>query len=141
MRGGILMRAAVLLVALASAPRAGAAGTGVEGPEEAARAWLAVVDQGPCEESWESAAMLLDRAVGQPEWRARVSAVRASLGPVVSRALSSGHSAESLPGAPDGSYVVHELTTVLRNGKESFETVVPVRGQDGAWRVSDYFVR
>jgi hypothetical protein len=46
-----------------------------------------------------------------------------------------------LPGAPDGEYVVIHFHTVFANKADAIETVTPMRGRDGRWRVSGYFVR
>jgi hypothetical protein len=46
----------------------------------------------------------------------------------------------SLPGAPDGSYVVIELSTSFEKKAEAIETVTPML-EEGVWRVSGYFIR
>ncbi len=47
----------------------------------------------------------------------------------------------SLPGAPDGAYVVIQYGTSFENRKHAVETVTPMRERNGAWRVSGYFIR
>jgi hypothetical protein len=47
----------------------------------------------------------------------------------------------TLPGAPDGEYVVIQYQTSFANKKASVETVTPMREKDGRWRVSGYFIR
>jgi hypothetical protein len=70
-----------------------------------------------------------------------VKAVRAPLGKLVSRKLKSRQYAESLPGAPDGKYVVIQYDTVFENKKSAVETVTPMQDADGAWRVSGYYIK
>ena len=48
---------------------------------------------------------------------------------------------ESLPGAPDGHYVVLHYETSFENKKTAIETVTPMLDQDGDWRVSGYYIR
>jgi hypothetical protein len=48
---------------------------------------------------------------------------------------------QSLPGAPDGEYVVIQFKTAFENKKFAIETVTPMLDGDGKWRVSGYFIR
>ena len=47
----------------------------------------------------------------------------------------------SLPGAPDGEYVVMEFTTAFTNKKSAIETITPMLDEDGQWRVAGYYIR
>jgi hypothetical protein len=47
----------------------------------------------------------------------------------------------SLPGAPDGDYVVIQFVTSFGNKKSAIETVTPMLEKDGSWRVSGYYIR
>lgn len=47
----------------------------------------------------------------------------------------------SLPGAPDGEYVVIQFETSFEKKKSSLETVTPMKEKDGAWRVSGYYIK
>jgi hypothetical protein len=49
--------------------------------------------------------------------------------------------ATSLPGAPDGEYVVIQFETSFENKNDAVETVTPMKDEDGKWRVSGYFIR
>jgi len=46
----------------------------------------------------------------------------------------------SLPGAPDGQYVVLRFETSFDNKAKAIETVTPML-DDGTWRVSGYYVQ
>jgi hypothetical protein len=63
------------------------------------------------------------------------------LGPFVSRELTGSHYATSLPGAPDGEYVVLTFQAKFENKASAIETVTPMKDTDGSWRVSGYFVK
>ncbi|MEW5723696.1 MAG: DUF4019 domain-containing protein, partial [Thermodesulfobacteriota bacterium] len=63
-------------------------------------------------------------------------ALRKPTGAVLSREVLSKRFMTSLPGAPDGRYVVIQFKTSFEKKKEAIETVTPLLDQDGAWRVS-----
>lgn len=119
----------------------GAAMTNEKEAQSAAEAWLALVDAGNYAQSWNDAAAYFKKAVDQPGWEKQVDAVRAPLGKLTSRTLKSANYATSLPGAPDGEYVVLQFDASFQNKKSAVETVTPMKEPDGRWRVSGYFIR
>ena len=66
---------------------------------------------------------------------------REPLGKVISRELTNQTYKTSLPGAPDGEYVVMEFTTAFTNKKSAIETITPMLDEDGQWRVAGYYIR
>lgn len=106
-----------------------------------ASAWLKLVDEGKYGESWETAASYFKNSVGKQQWDQMLSAVRKPLGKIVSRKLKSKDYMESLPGAPDGKYVVIQFTSVFENKKSAIETVTPMLDPDGKWKVSGYYIQ
>jgi hypothetical protein len=106
-----------------------------------AGAWLNLVDQGRYSDSWRQAASYFQAAVNKDQWATSLQAIRQSLGKVISRRLNSKHYTTSLPGAPDGEYVVIEFFTVFENKKNAVETVTPMLDKDGQWKVSGYYIR
>ena len=116
------------------------AGEAEEKAEAAALAWLELVDSEQWTESWSQASTLFQGAVGQQQWAQQVRSVRGPLGHVESRKLKSAEHMTSMPGAPDGDYVVIQFDTVFENKAAAVETVTPML--DGEqWRVSGYFIR
>jgi hypothetical protein len=107
----------------------------------AAQDWLGLIDGGDASESYNRAASLFKSAVSLEQWRSSLAAAQAPLGRPLSRSLKSSRYAEELPGAPDGKYYVIEYDTAFERKQNGTETVVPVLEEDGAWRVSGYFVR
>ena len=94
---------------------------------EAAKKWLALVDKGEYGKSWEAAAGYFKAAVAEKQWEQTMAAVRSPLGKVITRKLKSKQYATSLPGAPDGEYVVIQFETSFENKKFSVETITPMR--------------
>jgi hypothetical protein len=109
--------------------------------QAAASAWLALVDAGNYSRSWEQAASLFKSAIGQTSWAAAAQAARAPLGVLRSREVKSAIFTHTLPGAPDGEYVVVTYASRFQNRASALEIVTPLREKDGAWRVSGYFVK
>ncbi len=109
--------------------------------QKAAEAWLGLVDSGNYAKSWDTAAEYFKRAVTKEQWSMSLNAVRIPLGRMVSRTVSSRTYQTSLPGAPDGEYVVIQYKTSFENKKNAVETVTPMKDKDGQWRVSGYFIK
>jgi hypothetical protein len=113
----------------------------VEVAVEVAETWLALVDQGEYDESWQTAADYFRTAVERDQWRQTMTAGRKPLGEVESRELLEASYRSRLAGAPDGDYVVIRFKTSFSNKVDSEETVTPMLDPDGQWRVSGYFIK
>jgi hypothetical protein len=107
----------------------------------AAEKWLALVDTGKYSESWREAAEYFRNAVKQDQWEQSLQSVRMPLGKVISRKLKIKAYQTSLPGAPDGQYVIIQFETSFQNKKFAIETVTPMYDKDGQWRVSGYYIK
>jgi hypothetical protein len=70
-----------------------------------------------------------------------IAATRNPLGKTLSRKLKSASHTKTLPGAPDGEYVVIQYDTRFEHKQSATETITPMLGTDGTWRVSGYFIR
>ena len=109
--------------------------------EDSATKWLALVDAGDYAGSWEEAAPFFKNAVSKEQWVKQLTAVRGPLGKLISRKLKSATYRTSLPGAPDGQYVVIQYDSTFEHKTSAVETVTPMLSKDGQWRVSGYFIR
>lgn len=108
---------------------------------KSASSWLALVDAAQYGQSWDEAATLFKSAVTKQEWMKAVQAARAPLGALKSRTFKTATFTRSLPGAPDGEYVVIQFDTRFENKAAAVETVTPMRQKDGTWKVSGYYIR
>ena len=106
-----------------------------------AEKWLGIVDEGKYIESWKKSSEYFKQAIKQDQWEPAVQAVREPLGKLVSRKVKSASYTTSLPGAPDGQYVVIQFNTSFENKKSGIETVTPKMDKDGVWRVSGYYIK
>lgn len=109
--------------------------------QKAAETWLVLVDAGKYAESWKTAASYFQNAVTKQKWEHTIAAVRQPLGNLVSRKLKSAEYATSLPGAPDGQYVVLQFDSSFADKKQAVETVTPMLDKDGKWKVSGYYIK
>jgi len=107
----------------------------------ASKAWLKLVDEGKYFESWDEAAQYFKNAITKEQWKTSLESVRSPLGKVLSRNLKSKKYTKTLPGAPDGEYVVIQYETSFKNKQQAIETVTPMLDKDGKWRVSGYYIK
>ncbi|PSQ98917.1 MAG: hypothetical protein BRD51_02635 [Bacteroidetes bacterium SW_11_64_17] len=115
--GGLL---ALLLIAPRPLP-AQSNEQAVEAAKEAAQEWLALLDAGKYETTWEE---------GQ---------AHAALDSLRSRSLVAARYATDIPNAPEGEYVVAQYKSMY-GAKETVETTY-LKKDDGTWRVAGYFVK
>ena len=106
-----------------------------------AETWVCLVDERKYADSWNEAVDYFKGAVKQEKWQETLQAVRKPLGPVISREVKSKSYHTSLPGAPDGEYVVIQFDTSFENKKSTVETVTSMLDKNGKWRVSGYFIK
>lgn len=138
--------AAFALPAAAAQPGAAAApasldAAGSAAANGAALDFLALLDAGKFGDSWSQGAVLMRGAVPQDQWSGVVGSMRKPLGEVRSRKLLASTHTRSLPGAPDGDYVVVQYQTEFANKAGAVETVTPMREPDGSWKVAGYFLK
>ena len=136
MRHGLAVALLLLLTATPVSAGPGATGDAVA----AAQAWLALIDAGRIDDSWRETASLFRQQVSREDWKAAVSVARRPFGAFVSRRLRGAKYTDSLPGAPDGHYVVIQFEATYERKRTAIETVTPML-DDGAWRVSGYYIR
>jgi len=108
---------------------------------QSAKNWLQLVDNEKYGESWDSAASIFKKAISRDKWEQAMKHVRSPLGKLVSRTVKLATYATSLPGAPNGKYVVIQFETSFANKKSAVETITPMVDSDGKWHVSGYFIR
>ena len=132
----------VLLVSmLALSQPARASSPAEDAAVAASQSWLALVDAGEYSESWDEAAGYFKTAVTKEQWQRSLTAFRRPLGDVLSRRLKLRKYTTTLPGAPDGEYVVIQYETSFENKKSAIETVTPMLDTEGKWRVSGYYIK
>lgn len=109
--------------------------------QQSAEAWFQLVDSGKFGQSWDDSASSFKAAVTREQWEQMLHATRDPLGKVQSRKLKSATYTKSLPGAPDGEYVVIRYDTSFEHKQLAVETITPMMDKDGIWRVSGYYIK
>jgi hypothetical protein len=107
----------------------------------AAQTWLAMVDKGQYEQSWETASAYFKSMVTREQWVSQVAAVRNPLGNLISRDLKMHQYQKTMPGAADGEYYVLSFNAVFENKASAVETVTVMKDKDGQWRLAGYFIK
>ncbi|MDO6602529.1 DUF4019 domain-containing protein [Arenibacter palladensis] len=105
-----------------------------------AKGWLGLIYVQDYSQSWDNAASLFQRAVTKEQWTQQLSGIVPPLGEVISRDVISSEYHTTLPGAPDGEYIVIQFKTSFENKNESIETVTQMKDGD-QWKVSGYFIK
>jgi len=109
--------------------------------QQSADTWLALVDSGKYADSWQEASQLFKAAVTREQWQNALRGTRDPLGKMLSRKLKSATYTKSVPGAPDGEYVVIQYDSSFEHKQAAIETVTPMLDKDGKWRVSGYYIK
>ena len=103
--------------------------------------WMVSLNKGEYGECWDKSAEFLRKAIGKEEFIQKMDSVLSPLGKMIKREPESAKYMKSLPGAPDGAYVVFQFRTTFENKEKAIETITPMKCRDGAWRVSGYYLK
>jgi hypothetical protein len=131
----------VLLVILMAVPAAAGNTQKRNAALVSAGKWLRLIDSGKYGESWNEAAEFFRNSVSREQWSQSLMSVRKPLGRLISRKVKTKTYTTSLPGAPDGEYVVIQFKTSFEYKQSAIETVAPMIEGDGKWRVSGYYIK
>ncbi len=108
---------------------------------ESAEIWLKFVDAQKYNASWQTAAQLFKNAVTSDQWEGTVRAVRAPLGKLIERHLFHDKFITTLPGMPDGEYVLLRFVTQYEHKQSAVESVTLMKDEYGNFRVAGYFIK
>jgi uncharacterized protein DUF4019 len=107
----------------------------------AAETWLEYVDAGDYAGSWREASAYVQGVITEQAWVASLHRVRTPMGPLLSRQLTQVQHTTSMPGAPDGDYVVMQFDTRFANKQAAVETVTFLQEKKGAWKAAGYYIK
>ena len=103
--------------------------------------WLDLIDRGKFDESWMTAAVVLQETITQTEWNADLAARRRKLGRTIMRERKSGTYSKTLRGAPTGHYVTVTYLTKFEKTALVEETLAVARDAIGQWHVAGYDIQ
>lgn len=105
----------------------------------AAKDWLTIVDSGNYTKSWQEADAFFQTTLSESKWDGALKGIRAPLGKVISRTEISSKQLSSLPGVPDGEYLIIQYKTTFEN-KESAQETLTLSKSSGQWLAVGYFI-
>jgi hypothetical protein len=108
--------------------------------QNAARAWLALVDSGEGLAAYTAAGARFRETMPGERWIAGLGEARKALGDVVQRAVVSTQMTRTLQGLPDGDYATLVFRTAFTR-KELAQEVVTMEFSNNAWQVVGYIVK
>lgn len=106
----------------------------------AALSWLSLIDSGEYESSWKEAGDQFHSRVDCADWIERLKAVREPLGRNVIRNIKKSTERDTLPGVPDGDYVILVFDAAYDKKRQSEEKVTLEKSKQ-EWRVVGYFIQ
>ena len=109
--------------------------------QQAAEAWLKLIDAGQLGKAWDQGSAAFRTIVSRADFEKKVKAARTPLGALVSRKLESKRLTHELPGAPDGTYVILEYAATFKKKERARETVTVMLDTGGKFRGAGYVVR
>ncbi len=109
--------------------------------QDAAKVWLVEVDGDQYGKAWDRAATLFQTEVTREKWEINMIRIRGLLGSAETRKLASATLKHSLPGMPDGQYVVITWATKFEQKARALEVVTVMQEKDGRWKVAGYVIR
>jgi Protein of unknown function (DUF4019) len=108
-------------------------------PDAAAKTWLSFVDGADYAKSWDRAGTPLRARITSKDWRAKVAPVREPIGAIMERKFLNVTVSSTMPGLPDGKYVVIQYNSRFAKKTAVIETVEMVT-EDNRWTVIGYFI-
>ena len=102
--------------------------------------WVNLIDEEAYDKSWDEAAAFFKQAVVKDLWVETVEKVRVPFGKVIKRDLIDSQYLTSLPGVPDGEYVVMQFAAEFEKKEKAIETITVMLDEDGEWRVAGYYI-
>lgn len=109
--------------------------------QDAAKIWLAEVDGDQYGKAWDRAASLFQSGVSREKWEISMIRIRGLLGSAEKRKLASTSAKRSLPGMPDGDYVVITWSTQFEHKARALEVITVMKEADGKWKVVGYVIK
>ena len=106
--------------------------------QNAAHAWLLLLDRKDWGTAWDASSMVFRQAVPLGTWMDNVPKLRDPFGAFTERQPGVTAYKKTLPGRPDGDYVTVVFRSKFAKKEQVVETVTTVRESDGRWRVTGY---
>ena len=113
----------------------------VQAAVQIAENWLALIDGGKYEESWDESASMFKNSVTKEQWVETMKINRPPFGKVLQRNVKTKSYETNVSGQPDREHVVIQFQTKFEYKASGIETITPAKESDGIWRVWGYFIK
>jgi hypothetical protein len=108
--------------------------------QKAALAWLALVDAGKFDATWDEAATSFQKGQKKADWSKGLGAARPTMGKLVSRTFLNSQIRTALPNHPPDKYITIRFTSVFEKHKNGAESVTLVKDGARGFRMMSYFL-
>jgi hypothetical protein len=108
--------------------------------ERQALGFLGYLDHGRYADSYAYTGMLIRAQLDRDSFAKQLEKARAGTGALLSREFIDAGYTTSVPGAPEGQYVVLHYAAAFANRQEAVETLTLAFAK-GYWRVSGYYIK
>ena len=108
--------------------------------ERQALGFLGYLDHGRFADSYAYTGMLIRTQLDRDAFTKQIEKTRAGVGALLSRELIDASYTTTVPGAPEGQYVVLDYGASFANRQQAVETVTLAFAK-GYWRVSGYYIK
>ena len=139
MKKSPLLFGSILFLFLVHFTAAPAAAQKEEAAKEAALAWLAHIDGGNYDQSWDDAASAFQAAVTKEGWNDALTGIFAQLDTLVSHEFLGAQHMIDPPNTPKGEYVMMQFRTYF--GPQATIETVTFMLEGEAWKAGGYFVK
>jgi hypothetical protein len=117
------------------------AGDAKQAAVAAMQAWLAEMDAGQYDKSWQDASSSFQGAVTSAKWTEMSNSVRTPLGKCLDRKLASSLEQQNPSAAMQGDFVIAQFDSSFDNLKYAVETVTFEKAPDGSWKAAGYYIK
>lgn len=107
---------------------------------QSAKSWLALVDAGKYDQSWDVTARYIKDKITKEQWATAIEQARTQAGALKSRRFTGTQVRTDPKGLPPGQYVAVKYASQFDKLPSATE-VVAFKLEGGQWRVVGYFVR
>ncbi|MGC2398533.1 MAG: DUF4019 domain-containing protein [Acidobacteriaceae bacterium] len=125
---------------MAAAPGEDAHAADEQAAERQALGFLGYLDNGRFADSYAYTGMLIRSSLDQQTFASKVENARAGVGALQGRDLIDASYTTSVPGAPEGQYVILHYHASFANRPDAVETITLALAK-GYWRVSGYYIK
>lgn len=112
----------------------------VDASEQAANAWLKLLDQGSYGNSWDAGALALRLTMSRKEWVQTLDATRKPLGRPTDRKVADIRLSQDPKGLARGNYMIFLFETKFSTGHLAKEILTLQQNNKGEWHVLTYLV-